>query len=349
LHFTLSHVPKPKLLAIKFKYLGDVIVAVPALRALRDQWPDAELHALVAEDAAPLLRHLPWLDKVWALPRTRGKARLAESWPIIKKLRQEKFARSVDFVGNDRGALLSRLIGAKERLGVMPVDGPYYRRLAYTRCIEEADATRHEIVRDLHVLSAWNVPFPQNPCLEIRADPALAKDAAQIFPGHPVIFHLSTSQPKKEWPASNWVELYTRAHAAGVEIALSSGPSAREQALLAEVWGALPKAPTVPPGLPLDLFLAVVARAQLFVSPDTAPLHLAAGLGIPTIGLFGATAASRWAPLGAQHQVVQGGLCSCSGHWHDCHAASPCMAAITPGAVWACIQKSLAAPAPLPT
>ena len=112
-------VSKTKILAIKFKYLGDVVVVVPALRALRDQWPDAELHALVAEDAAPLLRHLPWLDKVWALPRTRGQARLAESWPIIRALRREKFDRSVDFVGNDRGAILSRLIGARERLGVV--------------------------------------------------------------------------------------------------------------------------------------------------------------------------------------------------------------------------------------
>jgi len=342
-------VAKTKILAIKFKYLGDVVVAVPALRALRNQWPDAEIHALVAEDAAPLLRHLPWLDKVWALPRTRGQARFSESWPLIKALRREKFDRSVDFVGNDRGAILSRLIGARERLGVMPIDGTFLRRMAYTRCIEEADATRHEIVRDLHVLSAWNIPFPMEPRLEIRADPALAAEARAILPGHPVLFHLSTSQPKKEWPASNWVELYNRAHGAGVDIALSSGPSAREQALLAEVWGALPKAPTIPPALPLDLFLAAVARARLFVSPDTAPLHLAAGLGIPTIGLFGATAASRWAPLGPEHQVVQGGLCSCSGHWHECHAPSPCMAAITPGAVWACIQKALAASTPVPT
>jgi len=342
-------VSKLKILAIKFKYLGDVVVAVPALRALRNQWPDAELHALVAEDAAPLLRHLPWLDKVWALPRTRGRARLSASWPIIQALRKEHFDRSVDFVGNDRGAILSRLIGAKERLGVMPVDGTFLRRLAYTRCIEEADATRHEIVRDLHVISAWGVPFPTEPKLEVRADGALAKDAEQILPGHPVIFHLSTSQPKKEWPTSNWVELYHRAHDAGIEIALSSGPSAREQALLAEVWGALPQARTIPPGLPLDSFLAAIARARLFVSPDTAPLHLAAGLGVPTVGLFGPTAASRWAPLGAIHQVVQGGLCPCSGHWHVCHSASPCMAGITPGAVFACIKKALATPAPVST
>jgi len=335
-------VSKTKILAIKFKYLGDVAVCVPALRALRDHWPEVELHALVAEDAAPLLRHLPWLDRVWALPRTRGRARLASSWPLIRQLQREHFDRSVDFVGNDRGAILSRLINARDRLGVVePGGGHFTRKLAYSRRIEEADTTRHEIVRDLHVLSAWGVPFPAQPRLEIKPNPELADEAAKILPGHPVIFHLSTSQPKKEWPSANWVELYGRARTAGIAVALSSGPSAREQALLAEVWGALPQAPTLPPGLDLDTFLAVVARAQLFLSPDTAPLHLAAGLGVPTIGLFGPTAASRWAPLGSLHQTVQGGLCPCSGHAHTCHAVSPCMAAITPGAVMACIQKAL--------
>lgn len=335
-----------KVLAIKFKFLGDVVVAVPALRALREEWPDCELHVLVAEDAAPILRHLPWIDRVWALPRTRGKARLDASWPIIRALRREGFDRSVDFAGNDRGAILSRLVGAPERLGAMPAKGYLLRRLAYTRRIEEADTTRHEMVRDLHVVSAWGIPFPANPALEIRSDPGLAGEAQRILPGHPVVFHLSTSQPKKEWPAPRWVELVRLAERDGAGVALSSGPSARERALLAEVCGALPKARALPPGMALDLFLATLARARVFVSPDTAPLHLAAGLGIPTVGLFGPTAASRWAPLGPQHQAVQGALCPCSGHWHVCRAANPCMAAITPGAVWKCVQGSLAAPAP---
>jgi ADP-heptose:LPS heptosyltransferase len=344
-HHVHGAVSKLKILAIKFKFLGDVAVAVPALRALRAHFPDAELHLLVAEDAAPIVRHLKWLDRIWALPRTRGQARLSASWPTIRSLQREHFDRSVDFVGNDRGAILSRLISARHRLGVVERQGNLMRRLAYTECLEEADPTRHEVVRDLHVLSAWGVPFPAEPRLEIRADPALAEEAARVLSGRPIIFHLSTSQPKKEWPAANWVDLFDRAQAAGLPVVLSAGPSAREQALLAEVWGAMPKAPTLPPGLDLETFRAGVARARLFVSPDTAPLHFAAGLGVPTIGLFGPTAGSRWAPLGPSHQSIQGGLCPCSGHWHQCRAVSPCMAAITPETVWACIERAVATPA----
>ncbi|HVU39091.1 MAG TPA: glycosyltransferase family 9 protein [Opitutales bacterium] len=341
---------KAKILAIKFKYLGDVVRATPAFRALRDHFPDAELHVLVAEDAAPLLKNLPWIDQVWSLPRTRGKARLRESWPVLKALREQHFDRSVDFVGNDRGAIISRVIGAKERLGMRPVDEhSILRRFAYTRSVEESDPTHHHIARHLSLLGAWGVPFPAEPKMEIRPDPVLAADAEKIAPGHPVIFHLSTSQTKKEWFASNWVDLYHRAQAGGVTPVLSSGPSAREQALLAEVWGALPKAPTLPPGLDLNMFMAVLARARLLVSPDTGPLFMAAGLGTPTLGLFGPTLAACCAPLGPEHHYLQGGLCPCSGHWHVCHASSPCMAALTPGLVWEAIQKSLAESAPART
>ena len=103
---------RPKLLAIHFKYLGDVVVATPTLRALRRAYPDWELHVLVPEEAAPLLRCIAWIDRVWAFPRRRGRLNIGASWPMIMQLRRERFAVSIDFAGNDRGALLSFLIGA---------------------------------------------------------------------------------------------------------------------------------------------------------------------------------------------------------------------------------------------
>ena len=62
---------RPKLLAILFKYLGDVVVATPALRALHEAFPQSELHVLVPEDAAPLIQNVGWIDRVWRFPRVR--------------------------------------------------------------------------------------------------------------------------------------------------------------------------------------------------------------------------------------------------------------------------------------
>jgi ADP-heptose:LPS heptosyltransferase len=83
----------------------------------------------------------------------------------------------------------------------------------------------------------------------------------------------------------------------------------------------------------LPTFLAVLKRARLFISGDTGPLHFAAGLGVPTIGLFGPSPAGKWAPLGPGHRVLQTDNCTCGGDTAVCLSASPCMAAILPEAV----------------
>jgi len=82
-----------KILAIQFKYFGDAVLMTPALRAIREHFPQCELHVLVPEEVAPIFNHLPWLDRIWAMPRRRGSASLRETWPVIRALRREKFDR----------------------------------------------------------------------------------------------------------------------------------------------------------------------------------------------------------------------------------------------------------------
>nr|WP_234043814.1 glycosyltransferase family 9 protein [Cerasicoccus arenae] len=298
---------------------------------LRQHRREAELHVLVAAEAVPLLQRLSWIDHVWSLPRTRGKLRLRSTLPIIRKLRGEHFDRSVDFVGNDRGALLSRMIGARERLGVVAPKGFVGRAKCYTQTIEELDTTRHESVRDAYVLSLWDVPFDRSALqLELTADPALAAEAEKILPAPCVIGHLSTSQPKKEWWIEHWVALHGLMKDAGQEMIFTAGPSKREQALLEVLQAALPSATYLPQFATLELFIAVIARAKLFISPDTAPLHLAAGLGVLSVGMFGPTSAARWAPISDRNACMQGAACPCSGHLHECALAERCIDTITP-------------------
>jgi heptosyltransferase III len=322
-----------KILAIQFRYLGDAALMTPALRAIREHFPGCELHVLVAEEVVPLLQHLPGLARVWAFPRRRGKANPALAWPIVRALRRERFDRSVEFGGNDRGAILSLLCGARHRLGPLWPGGFLGRRFCYTHT-HQMQAGGHQSLTNFQLLSAWGIAAPESPTLEIYPDPALIKVAAQFLPRPAILCHLATSQPKKEWPLSHWAELYRQATAAaGHELVFATGISPREQTLLADLKQQLPGVPSIPVLPDLPTFLAVLQRAKLFISGDTGPLHLAAGLGVPTIGLFGPSPANKWAPLGKQHQALQAEKCSCITDTSVCLSASPCMAAISPAAV----------------
>ena len=324
----------PKILAIQFKYFGDAVMMTPALRAIRSHFPKGELHVLVPEEVAPIFDHLPWLNRVWPMPRRRGHARISQSWPVIRALRRERFDRSVDFAGNDRGAILSFLIGARQRLGLISTGGFLGRRFCYTHRVASAPLDRHEMFRTLHVLSAWGIDSIPQFDVEIQTDPALNDAAKRLLPDRKIICHLASSQPKKEWPLSHWAALYRLAATAGLKLIFGTGIGSREELLLDDFKRLVPDAPVLQPIPDLALYLAVLKRAAVFVSGDTGPLHFAAGLGVPTIALFGPTSAVRWAPAGQRHQVLTGSPCGCDGNFAICHGASHCLAAITPDRVF---------------
>ena len=332
----------PKILAIQFKYFGDAVLMTPALRAIRGHFPEGELHVLVPEEVAPIFNHLPWLDRVWPMPRQRGHARIGASWPIIRALRRERFDRSVDFAGNDRGAILSILIGARQRLGPVEAGGFLGRRFCYNQRVVSAPTTQHESLRLARILSTWDVAPPSSLKLEIQTDPALDTAAASLLPERTVLCHMASSQPTRQWPVGHWAAFYQLAAAAGRRLAFTTATGAREQALTDELKKLAPDAPVMPVVPNLSLFLAVLKRAEVFISGDTGPLHFAAGLGVPTISLFGPSSAVRWAPVGERHRVLTGSLCSCGAGAKVCHSVNFCLAAISPEQVFNCLQTVLA-------
>ena len=332
-----------KILAIQFKYFGDAVLLTPALRALRKQFPSAELHLLVPGEIAPIFDHLPWLDRVWPMPRRRGHARFSQSWPVIRALRRERFDRSVDFASNDRGAIMSRLIGARRRLGWDEPGGFLGRKFCYTDRVAPEAKPQHESARLAQLLSAWQISPPSSLEAEIRADLSLADAAQKILPDeHAVVCHVASSQPKKEWPLPQWVKLHRLATQAGFRTVFTTAHGEREQALMTELKQLAPDAAILPPVLELSLFLAVLARAGAFISGDTGPLHFAAGLGVPTISLFGPSSPAKWAPVGERHQVLTDNSCSCDGNLSVCQNNSHCLAAISPEQVFNCLQTVLA-------
>ena len=329
-----------KILALQFKYFGDAVLMTPALRSLRGHFPNSELHLLAPEEIAPIFQHLPWLNRVWPMPRRRGSASVGKSWPVIRALRRERYDRSVDFASNDRGAIMSLLVGARRRLGWAERGGFLGRRFCYNQRVAPETRVQHESARLAHLLSAWEI-VPPSLEAEIRSDPALAATAEPRLPAGTVLCHVASSQPKKEWPLPCWAELHRLASAKGLRVAFTTAIGEREQQVMAELKRNLPDALVLPAIAELPRFLAVLNHARVFISGDTGPLHFAAGLGVPTLSLFGPSSAVQWAPIGPRHQFLTGSACSCDGNWADCRNASHCLAVITPEKVFERLQQIL--------
>jgi heptosyltransferase-3 len=332
-----------KILVLQFKYFGDAVLLTPALRALRGHFPAGELHLLVPEEIAPLFQHLPHLNRVWPMPRRRGRAQFGQSWPMLRALRRERFDRSVDFASNDRGAIISRLIGARRRLGWGGRGGFWGRKFCYTDRVVPEATPQHESARLARLLSGWQIPPPPSLAAEIRADSLLADAAKKVLPAErAIICHVASSQPKKEWPLPHWARLQRLASGAGFHVVFTTARGGREQTLMTELKTLVPDAVILPLVSELPLFLAVLARAGVFISGDTGPLHFAAGLGVPTVSLFGPSSPMQWAPIGQRHQVLTGSACTCDGNLSVCQSASHCLAAISPEQVFNYLQTALA-------
>jgi len=330
-----------KILVIQFKYLGDLVVATPTLRALSAWAPGSELHVLVPQEAAPLLAHCAHVHRIWAYPRVRGRANLRAALPLVRELRRQRFDLSIDLVGNDRGALLSAAVGARRRVGVVPFGGSRWRTWCYTDPVEEFDVTRHEALRLWAIAAPVGVPLPDSFGVALAPDPHYRAAALEYLRGAEVLCQVTASQAKREWPAAHWIEFLRLARDEGLRLAFTGGNSPRERQLLQQVADLDPGLPVLPPAEPLPLLLAALAQVKAFVGVDGGPMHFAAAVGVPTLALFGPTASSRWAPVGPRHRALQAGLCPCSGHADRCARTEPCMRAIRPEDVHAAYRELL--------
>ena len=327
-----------KILAIQFKYFGDAVFLAPALLGIKEKFPNSEIHLLVAKEIAPVFNNLKYINKIWAIPRKRGKFNFFELLPFIRKLRACEFDRVVDFGGNDRGAIFSLLSGSKIRLGLMEGSPKLIQKICYTTRIDSYTLPKNYIYRNIGLLNSWGIQKTNNnPPPQIISNAYLEKQAKKILKGRSIICHIGTSQPKKEWPIKKWQELYTYLGKRKGAVAFSSGNSDRERSLLLDLEKLEPSIFVLPKIQDLDLYLAVLNEAELVISGDTAPLHFSHALGVKVIGLFGIHGSKEYAaPIYSANEKVLSNSCLCVGdleHYEICMNKKSCMESIKPNQV----------------
>ena len=319
-----------RVLVTKLKHHGDVLLASPVLSTLKRAAPDADIDALVYAETAPMLAHHPALCQLHTIDRgwkQRGVVhQLREEAGLLSRLRARRYDLLVHLTEHPRGLTLALLL--RPAFSVTRMRGEREHPLLWKRGFTHfyplpRGRSRHTVETHLDALRRLGIqPSPEDKRLvlvpgadaQARVDAMLAERAlavkrfVQVHPGSRWLF--------KSWPAGRMAAVVDKLVREGHPVVVTGAPDERERALVDVLLAALPPSARanvhdLTGKLTLLELAALTARARLFVGVDSAPMHIAAAVGTPTVALFGPSDEIEWGPWGVAHRVVTSGEFPC--------------------------------------
>lgn len=281
---------------LRFSSLGDILLTAPAIRALHRRFPDARIDLLVAEEFRDAAELIPGVDSILTFDRRAGFAELLRIRADISR----QYAILVDLQNSLRSAFL--------RLLAFPTIWVKARRFRVHRWL---------LIRTKHVFYSRVLPVPDRYLsaletfgitddgrgLELRrqlggGEAPIADKSVVLCPG--------AKHFTKRWPAERWIELGRRLRSLNFAVTLIGSES--ERATIQQLSTQIPDA-RVCVGVPFKRVAATMQNADCVVSNDSGLMHLATGLDVPVVALFGPTV--DWFgffPYRARAEVIQNSL-----------------------------------------
>ena len=269
-------------------HIGDVVLATPALRALRERFPDARLSLLGKSHAEEILRHSGLVDEVivFDLPWTSKTAKYAPGRydigalkDLIAQLRSRQFDLTVDARMDLRSNVVTYLTGAPRRIGYDFGGGSF---LLTDRIPADPDK-RHRVDDWLELLKPLGITDTFEPLLRVtdleRSQAAATLASHGIVPGDTVVaIHGGASDPRRQWPEENYERVATRLTAAsGARIVYFPEPdhASREVSFASATIRCS-----------LREMMAILTHCRLVVCNDSGPMHIADALDVPVVAVF---------------------------------------------------------------
>lgn len=299
-----------RVLAIKLRHIGDVLLASATFGALKKAIPTASLTVLVPAGTEDMLTLNPAVDEV--IPYRKGLG-VIEDLRFIQKLRNNCYDLAINMTEGDRGTILAFLSGARYRIGVDPAGRGFMgKRLLLTHPVAQKHAGRHRALIDMDLLAPLGIG-KSAPLVELFTskdhDDYVAKllGESAISEAVPfVVVHPTSRWLFKCWRAEAVAELLERLEERGLRVVLTCGPDKKEKLELDRILSITKSDPLVLSGaLSLKQFAALLKRCTLFFGVDSAPMHMAAALDKPVVALFGPSDSREWGPLTSKGKIIE--------------------------------------------
>jgi heptosyltransferase-3 len=297
-----------RILVIKLRHIGDVLLTVPVFRALRENFPDAHIAALVNSGTEEALDGNPLIDEIIRVDRSIKKLsplrRYARELTFLKDIRGAGFDLSVDLTGGDRAAVVSFVSGARYRIGWNPRRGFMGKKFLYTH-VAHPRGRKHMVLNNLDTIAQFGFTT-----LDLAVDIHIGEpdrrsvrrllEERGMNKGSPIV-HV---HPTSRWLFKCWRDDYVadvigRLARMGIDVAITSSPETQELRRINNILSLLPpgtRHANLAGMTSIKQLAALSEMASLFFGVDTAPMHIAAAIGRPVVALFGPTSARRWGP-----------------------------------------------------
>lgn len=309
----------PRILIVRLSAIGDTVLSVPVLCALRDRFPKATLGWIVERTSAQLLRGHQDLDHLIEVPRGWLKSpRIA--WQTARRMRKIGFDISLDLQGLTKSAVTAWLSGAKRRLGFTrcEFEGRELSTWINTELVQPT--ADHVVDRGLELLRPLGFEAPAHgdssntaklsvnfrlPDYE-QSNATMSRFILERGLGAGfVVVNTGAGWPSKLWPADRYADvarwLGKTWHLPTVVTWAGTAEQETAHQIIIRAGGHAHMAPPTS----LTELASLARRARLFVGSDTGPLHIAAAVGTPCVGLYGPMPAQRCGPYGQQNIALQ--------------------------------------------
>ena len=291
-----------RLLICGTNWLGDSIMSMPALQALKRVAPATHLTLLVKPAMLPLWEMHAAVDAAIPICRGRGGTRLT-----VAALRRQGYDRAVIFPNSLRSALLPFLVPVPQRIGV----AGQWRRLLLTEAVApRPDGDRSHQAGEYFALLGLDVPSAFEPPAMTPSDMAQA-DAAHVLgedTGRPLLGILpgAARGGSKRWPPARFASVARALVASHGVRPVVFGTDAERAACDAVAAAVGPAARNLAGQTSLVVLAAALARCRLALTNDSGGMHLAAAVGTPVVAVFGVTDPALTGPLGAHDRILCG-------------------------------------------
>lgn len=294
------------ILLIQLKRIGDLVLTTPAIAAVREKFPGACVSLIVGAGSRELLPAIRGVDRSFI---ARGKIQDAPGWFTLAR---RKYDYCIDFTRNDRSGFLTLLSGARKRIAEEHARHPLkIRSLSYNVFVDSPVRELHTVDYHLKLLEPLGIrDASRQVCLglpavgfeqadRVMADAGIGRDFLLLHPG--------SARAEKFWEPERWAEIIDFAADRGFTSVLTSGRSPIEQAHIARIkTRARGRFVDLSGRIDLLTLGALIARARLLTTVDSAPVHLAAATQTPQVVLFGPTNPMHWRPRFSPALVLQG-------------------------------------------